>query len=233
MRGGGTSMRIAICDDEARDREPIKLFVNTHDSKNEIIEYSSAVPLLKDIYANEHLDLLFLDIQMPDSNGWEVAERLKKAKTDIYIAMVTINDNYVYDCFDRVDWFATKPVSEAKIHKILNNAYEKLFPTIFEFVVDKITIALTVPEIIYIEVKRNNVYIHTVKSVYKIRESLININKQFNILGFTAPHQSYIINLEYFMTVEDNQIVLKNDERIPLSRSKSKHFYNALREYVI
>lgn len=177
--------------------------------------------------------MLFLDIQMPDSDGWKVAEQLKKAKTDIYIAMVTINDNYVYDCFDRVDWFAAKPVSEARIHKILNNAYDKLYLTIFEFVIDKVTVALTAPEIVYIKVKRNDVYIHTVNSTHKIRESLSNITKQFDMPGFTSTHQSYLINLEHFGTVDDSQVVLKNGERVPLSRNKSKHFYNALREYVI
>ncbi len=226
-------MKIAICDDEARDREQIKHYINTHSTKHEIIEFNSAIPLLKSIYAHEHFDVLFLDIQMPDSDGWEIAEKLKKTKTNIYIAMVTINNNYIYDCFDRVDWFTPKPVTKAKIHKVLNNAYETLFPIIFKFVFGKIPVALTAPEIVYFEVKRNDVFIHTVDYIYKIRESLHNINKQFYTQGFASPHQSFLLNLDHFESIENNMIILKSGGQIPLSRGKSSQFYNELREYVI
>lgn len=40
-------MRIAICDDEARDRELVKSFVRTHDSTHEIVEYSSGCTFIK------------------------------------------------------------------------------------------------------------------------------------------------------------------------------------------
>ena len=228
-------MKIAICDDELKDREIIRNFVISHDNKHEIFEYNSAIPLLEDIYDDTHFDVLFLDIQMPDSDGWEVAKKLKRAKTNIYIAMVTIKHNYIHDCFDRVHWFADKPVSEDRIHRILDDAYERLHPTTFEFVIDKVTIVLAASEIIYIEVKHNNVYIHTDDSVYKVRESLKNINKQFDLTEFTSTHRSYLINLEHFETVEvgDSQIILKNGDCVPLSRNKIKHFYSALREYII
>jgi CheY-like chemotaxis protein len=85
-------MKIAICDDEARDREQIKHYINTHSTKHEIIEFNSAIPLLKSIYAHEHFDVLFLDIQMPDSDGWEIAEKLKKTKKASFKSSLIKND---------------------------------------------------------------------------------------------------------------------------------------------
>ncbi|NMA67605.1 MAG: response regulator [Clostridiaceae bacterium] len=96
-------MKIAICDDELKDRMNIKQFVYTHQIKHDIIEFNSAIPLLESISKDEHFDVLFLDIEMPDSDGWAVAEQLKKANASIYIAMVTVMDNYIFDCFDRVN----------------------------------------------------------------------------------------------------------------------------------
>ena len=159
-------MRIAICDDLAEDRKHIIRFIETHAIKHEIIEFDSAIPFMKRIH--EHFDVLFLDIQMPDSCGWEVANLLKKSKSEIYVVIVTINNNYIYDCFDRVDWFAPKPIYEAKVHQILDNACDKLFPTSFDFIIDKVTVSLTSREIIYIEVKRNDIYIYTLNETYKI-----------------------------------------------------------------
>ena len=225
-------MKIAICDDDEKDRIHIKHYIQTHNLQHDIIEFNLTLPLLQRINENEHFDVLFLDIEMPDPNGWNVAAQLKKRNPNIYIAMVTINDNYVFDCFDRVNWFAPKPISEAKVHKILDNAYEKLYPIIFEFTIDKTPLILTAPEIIYIEVKRNHIYIHTRDQIHKIRNSMCNITKQFEMPYFVSPHQSFIVNLEHFNTLVDNQILLKNGAYIPLSRSRSKLFYNALREHV-
>ena len=112
-------------------------------------------------------------------------------------------------------------MSEAKVHKILDNAYEKLFPTIFEFEIKKFPVILKAPEILYVEVKRNDVYIHAVDKVYKIRESMRKITAMFDVPGFISTHRSYIINLEHYNTIKNNEVILKNGERIPLSRSKS------------
>lgn len=226
-------MQIIICDDDKGDRDLIRKFVQTHSLDHKIIEFDSAIPLMKHINANNHFDVLFLDMQMPDSNGWDVAEQLKKSGIDIYIAMVTINENYVYDSFDRVDWFTPKPVTEARIHKILENAYEKRFPVVLEFCVDKMPLILAAREIMYVEVKRNDVYLHTSNGVHKVRESLVNINKQFDFPEFVATHQSYIVNLNYYAAINNHQVVLKNGEKIPLSRNKKTPFLNSMREFVI
>jgi len=65
-----------------------------------------AKPLLKCPYSGERFDLLFLDVQMPDSDGWEITKEIKAANIHIYVAMATGMGDY--NCFDRVDWFAVK-----------------------------------------------------------------------------------------------------------------------------
>lgn len=229
-------MKIAICDDEKRDRENIKNFVRTHDNKHDIIEFSSAVPLMESINNGESFDVLFLDIEMPDSDGWVVAEQLKAAKVNIYIAMVTVRADYIYDCFDRVNWFVAKPALEAKIHKILNNAHDRLYPVAITFEIDKKPIVLTATEIICVEVRHNDIYIlSTENKQYKIRESLTAIKKKLELPCFILVNQSCLINLDFYETIdiERNQVVLKNGIKFDLSRKQNKIFYNALREYIL
>ena len=225
-------MRIAICDDETRDRDNIKRAVQTHNLSHEIIEFNSAVPLMESISGGHSFDVLFLDIEMPDSNGWIVAEQIKELNINIYIAMVTVRAEYIYDCFDRVNWFIAKPAPEEKIHKILNNAHDRLFPAVIEFEYDNVPVILTAPEIMYVEVRKNDVYIFAVGKEYKIRETMTVIKHKFNLPCFVSTHQSYIVNLDHYDTIEENDIVLKNKDKIPLSRNKRKDFYNALREYI-
>ena len=225
-------MKIAVCDDEKRDRENIINLIQKHNTQHKVYEFNSAIPFMESIDNGEAFDVLFLDIDMPDSDGWIVAEQLKADKPNIYIVMVTVKSGYIYDCFDRVDWFFPKPIQEFQVNKVLNNAYDRLSPALIEFECNKIPVVLTVAEIMYIEVKRNDVFIHATEKSYKIRDSLVNINKKFSFPCFASPYQSYTINLDHYDTIDDGCIILKNKEKIPLSRHKSKDFYDSLREYV-
>ena len=226
-------MKIAVCDDEKRDRDDISRLIHKHSTRHKIHEFDCAIPLMENINNGASFDVLFLDIEMAESDGWTVAKQLKESNSNIYIVMFTVKGNYIYDCFDRVDWFFAKPVTEAQVHKVLNIAHEKLSPAIIEFESNKAPIILTAPEIMYIKVERNDVYIHTTKHTYKIRESLVNITKKLNFPFFVSPYQSYILNLDHYSTIAKGDIILKNNEKIPLSRHKSKDFYNSLREYIM
>ncbi|MCL2351587.1 MAG: LytTR family DNA-binding domain-containing protein [Firmicutes bacterium] len=188
-------MKIAICDDDPRDIGIIRGFVDSHKITHEVTEFTSAGPLRQRAEKDDFFDLVFLDIEMPgpDSDGWETAlylKQLKKYRT--YIAMVTMHENYWKDCFDRVDWFASKPVTEENIHKILDKAQEKLFPHVLPFLIDRVNVSLNITEIFYFEARHNDVIINTVDKEYKCRMS---INALADMIAdypcFVRTHRSY------------------------------------------
>lgn len=226
-------MKIAICDDERKDIEILRKHITTHRKTYEIVEFTSANSFLQRVYSGEHFDLLFLDIQMPDADGWKIAKELKQKKIKIYIAMVTVLGDYICDCFDRVDWFASKPISAERAKIILDNAQEKLFPTVFKFETEKLTLSLTAPEIIYVEAVRNYLFIHTANNKYPVRMTLKDFLCKFdNLPCFVQTYKSIIINLDYYDSLEGCDIILKRGEQIPLSRNFRKHFYEALEYYI-
>ena len=226
-------MKIAICDDDIRDIENLRENIRSSSEKHEIIEFISAKKFLDRIYDGEHFDLLFLDVQMPDSDGWEIAKKLKQAKFKIFIAMVTVHGEYIFDCFDRVDWFAPKPVSLERVRKILDNATDRLFPMAFKFQTDKLEIALTTPEIIYFEIQRNTLLVHSIRGCYEVRLSLKKAKNMIEgCTQFAQIHNSFIINLDYYDRIKGAYVILKNQEEIKLSRTYRNSFYKALSEYV-
>jgi len=226
-------MKIAICDDDLTDIRTIRDSIIAHPKAHEIVEFTSASPFLRRIHGGENFDLLFLDVQMPDSDGWEIAKDLKQSKVKTIIAMITIMGEYIYDCFDRVDWFAPKPVSSERIHKIIDNAYDILYPKAFEFQAGEIKITLTAPEIIYAESSRNDIYIHTTNGNYKVRLALWELEKMLSEIScFVRIHHGIVINLAYIDKVEGNDVILKSRVRLPLSRNKRKPFFAASAQYI-
>lgn len=226
-------MKIAICDDEIRDIKHLRKCIQAHSDKHEIIEYLSAKPFLEQIYSGKQFDLLFLDVQMPYSDGWEIAKELKQTRKKIFIAMITVHGEYIFDCFDRVDWFAPKPVSQEKVWQILNIARNHLYPVVFKFQTYKLNIVLTAPEIIYLEVQRNTLLIHSTSGNYSVRLSLKKAKEMLvEYPQFVQTHNSYIINLDHYNSQKGFYIVLKNQEELKLSRTYRDSFFLALADYI-
>lgn len=226
-------LKIAICDDEVNDINVIYQNIRAHSSDHDIHQFTDPEIFLERLFHGEHFDLLFLDVQMHDSDGWQIAKEIKESKINIFIAMVTVLDGYIYDCFDRVDWFAPKPISKQKVIKILDIVQEKLCPEVFEFQADGISISLTMNEILYIEVQRNDLIVHSPNAEYKVRMPL---KKALSILApfssFVQIHKSYVVNLAYYKEVDKMVVVLKNGQKLKLTKTYKENFYKGLSEYI-
>lgn len=191
-------------------------------------EFCSANELLE--YVKHHsIDILFLDIDMPEMSGFELAGVLKDRYPDIIIIFVSAYDGYVYSSFK---FNPFRFLRKSKLEKELPEAFTKAIEKCAE---DEETICfhsidgdvyLRAKNILYLESDRNYFVVFCVSGEqYKCRGTLTSVEKELAGLGFFRIHAAYIINEEHIKTVQNNNAVLMNDGKyINVSRSKSAYF---------
>lgn len=117
-------LRIALCDDSENDREILRsLLEKCYISPDEdvVYEFSSGKNAIN--FLKKHpgeIDLLFLDIEMPDPNGMETAEAIRAFDTSIQLIFVTGYSDYVFGGYrvGAMDYLM-KPVKEARLREVL------------------------------------------------------------------------------------------------------------------
>ena len=123
-------MRIAICDDEKRLRKDLRALVEVRldlcGADYTIEEFEDGAELLKSETVKE-LDLLFLDIEMPKTDGMETARRLRQAGCKMLIIFVTAYPDFVFQGYEvQAFHYILKPYQEKKLREVLRRAVEEL-----------------------------------------------------------------------------------------------------------
>lgn len=213
----------------------------------QLSEYIEAVPFLSlenafesafDACAFLHdntIDLIFVDINMPDINGIDFVKSLSK---DVKIVFITAHSEFAYEGFqlDAADYLL-KPISFTDFLKSANKVNERYFqqnsslPEIHQnrdylFIKSEYrVIRINFKDIKYIESKREYVKIFlegsepitTLMSIKKLEETLPG-----NM--FMRVHRSFIVNLDKITVVERNRIVFDNKVYIPISENYGEKF---------
>ncbi len=122
------NLRIAICDDEAKAlTKESRLIQELLDEKNvsyKIDTYKSAEELLS---SQALYDILFLDVEMGDLNGIDVAEKLLESKDDTFIFFITNYSIYSDRASDiRAHRYLSKPVDRDRLSNGIDSALKKL-----------------------------------------------------------------------------------------------------------
>lgn len=181
------------------------------------------------------VDLVFVDISMPDLNGIDFAKSLSK---QIKIIFITAHSEFAYEGFqiDAADYLL-KPISFTDFLRSVNKVNERYFrqnsslPEIHQsrdylFIKSEYRIIrINFKDIKYIESKREYVKIYlegnepikSLMSMKKMKETLPE-----NI--FMRVHRSFIVNLDKITIVERNRIVFDNKVYIPISENYGEKF---------
>lgn len=199
-------------------------------------------------------DIVFLDIQMPEMNGMEVARRLINKEYTPEIIFVTAYDQFAVEAFEvNATDYLLKPISEDRLKQRLekmiledrqeeNLAYHKLEDLIHSMKLDKKVsqrislyqnnrlIPVDIEDIIYITIENKNTIIFSNKGNFGTNYTLNELMDKLDKTMFFRSHKSYIVNLNYIESIDPwfnytyNIHLSNSKEIIPVSRSYVKEF---------
>ena len=224
-------MNCIIIDDEATSRTIIGELCSSYKNLNVVEVFSNAIEAIKYLNQNK-TDLIFLDIHMPDFNGFDFIRTLKDLP---YIILTTADAEFAiqafeYDCI--VDYIV-KPIKPERFKKSIQKVEVKLnekvtatttekekLQTVDDFYVNinKRLIKIDIQSIYLVEAKGDYIYLKTDHKNYTVHSTLKKIEEKLPDHMFLKIHRSYIININKIIDIEDNSVLIEKDI-VPVSRS--------------
>ena len=218
-----------IVDDEPIAREILANYIAKIPSLEIIKSCSNALEVME-VLNNQKVDLLFLDINMPDISGLSLA---KSIRNQTKIIFTTAYREYAIDGFDlnAIDYLL-KPIAFERfleaIHKF--NQQKQLFPfeksdtsvnndsSDFIFVKsDRKMLKLNLKDILYLESLSDYIKIHTTEKTIITRETFTNIENKLPASTFLRVHRSFIVSIAQIDAFTKEHIEI-NKKSIPISR---------------
>ncbi|MGG7176737.1 LytR/AlgR family response regulator transcription factor [Clostridium paraputrificum] len=221
---------IGVCDDEKISFEIIKGFLKKYNLKVNVTYFNSGYDLLKKI--NE-LDLIFLDICMPEINGISVANIIRVNNNPIPIIFLTcltdrIQDGYKVSAFR----FLIKPLEWDTFKSVMDD-YQSKYLYNHNIIIneERFKIKISENKIMYIECIGDKTAIHTEEDIYLSNKTIKQWNEELDKRKFVNCHKSFIVNLYYVKSWCD-VIMLNSGQEVLVSRRKKKEFETAIYNYI-
>ena len=229
-----------IIDDETIAREVIATHLSKIENINVIASCKNAIEAFNYI-SNHTIDLVFLDINMPEISGISFAKSINK---DIKIIFTTAYRDYAVEGFElqAVDYLL-KPVSFERLLKAVNTYFEvynkpsespqnQTESSYFMFVrSDRRMLKIAFNEITYIESYSDYIKIHlNDKTTIVTRETISAVEAKLPKNEFIRIHRSFIIAITHIDSFTNEQIVI-SEKSLPISRSYKKEVLALLEQF--
>lgn len=235
-------MRILVVDDEPLARNELQYLINTIDSTHSIDEADSVEETLTALLS-ETYDLLFLDINLINESGLDLAQKINKMKSPPMIVFATAHDTFAIKAFElnALDYIL-KPFEQKRIEVALEKAKDRLqqtdhhevpqnkqLPATISIQIEDKIYVINTHDIIALHVEDSKLNIVTVANEYVINEPLSAFEKKLPQNVFMRIHRSSIINKNHLKSAEQwfnntYQVKLTKDVKLQVSRSYIKQF---------
>jgi len=217
-------MRCLVVDDDELSRNVLVDLINETDSLELIKSCEDAIDAFN-IIKEEHIDLVFLDIEMPKMDGMEMLRTLSPLPQ---VILVTSHSEYAVESYEYdVTDFVQKPISHARFLKSVDKALRRFEEsranitskdkTIFIKTESKL-VQINTEDVLWVEALGNYMRIFTPKGKYTILSTMKDIASKLAADEFVRVHRSFIVRIDKIETIEDNYILI-NQKQISIGKA--------------
>jgi two-component system LytT family response regulator len=232
--------RAIIVDDEALARERVRTLLADAPGVTVVGECSGGREAVEQILA-ERPDLVFLDVQMPDLNGFEVLEAVASEWLPAVI-FVTAYDAYAIKAFDvhAIDYLL-KPIEPERFQQALARVTKRgLLALLDERPIDRLVIRtrskvsfLKPSEIDWIEADGKHAVLHAGRETHVVRHTLTRLEQRLAAHGFVRVHRSAIVNVDRIKELEpwfhgEYVVILKDGTKLTSSAAHSQALHRII-----
>ena len=228
-----------VVDDEPLARSSLRVLLRRDPEIELVSECGSGKEALREIRARKP-ELVFLDVQMPECDGFDVLEQLGK-DLPLALVFVTAYDQYALRAFEAgaLDYLL-KPFDNARFARALERAKERIALKDAPRKIERLAIKnagemlfLKISEIDWIEAADYYVCLHAGARTHLLRRSMNEVEEELGTGAFCRIHRSAIVNLERVRRLEVSEeggtdVVLGNGTRLRLSRRYKRQLQGRL-----
>src|SRR5699024_11076755 len=246
------NIRAVIAEDNSRNIEILTLILEEHCDNVEVVGVGRTVEEAVDIIKQTNPDILFLDVEMPPQNGFDVLHEF--SEIDFDVIFTTAHEEYAIQAIkcSALDYLL-KPLKieevKAAIEKVNSHGKKQSFDELISFLKDQLKqknnglskIIITEEEgytlvklkdIIYCEASDSYTKIHLVKKkTCLVSKPLKEYDILLNNKGFYRTHKSYIVNMSHISKIIKGvgaAVIMSNNEIIPIALRKKNLFFKKL-----
>jgi two-component system LytT family response regulator len=233
--------KVIIIDDEPLARSIVAEYLQGHPQLQLVQECNDGFEGIKAIMQHQP-DLIFLDIQMPKINGFEMLELVEQPPAVIF---TTAFDEYAIKAFEThaVDYLL-KPFSKQRFDKAVQKWMDQKTapaPAVTETLLETASLTpgqnqrivvkngskikiIPVHDVLFLEAADDYVKIHTADSYYLKNKTMAHFEKALDTQQFARCHRSYLVNVQHIARIDpyekDGHIaILKSGAKVPVSKT--------------
>jgi DNA-binding LytR/AlgR family response regulator len=230
-------MNCIIIDDDKFSTKVIAEFIERTDDLNLIGTYENAVDGINYLNSKkaENIDLLFLDIEMPEMSGIDLLKTLNWLPQ---VIIYSSQEKYAVESYEyNVTDYLLKPVNYSRFLKAINKVKEQsekkedITKSSSEIFIknNSSLVRVKYEDILWIEALENYVVVNTFRDKYTIHFTMKAISDKMPSNKFVRVHRSFIVNLSKIKVIEDNSVVIKTEtgsKVIPIGKSYKDQLMN-------
>lgn len=229
-------IKIAVADDNEDILQIVKKEVEASIKVPVVTKlYNQPELLLFDVNEGKEYDVYFLDIDMPELNGLDLAKRIREMQRKPIIIFLTSFPNFAlasYDIKIQAYQYILKQKMKEKLPAVMKSIVVEINEPRFYAIQNQVRFSrISCEDVLYMRKDGKNVVIVTTAGEYRERKTLEKIVKDMNLPELIFIERGYVVNILHIQNIKNNVINMDNGEELFISRNKISEVKTKVNEY--